>query len=80
MGKKQNEVELRRLFEEIMTFIRKGVLGTTKAYTFSLNEIGAAIKQEETPGRHGKVEEGKRICYQSSILFLRTIISKEGNQ
>jgi NADPH2:quinone reductase len=53
--KEQNEAELHRLFEEIVALIREGVLGTTRAHTFSLDEIGTAVKQAEAPGRQGKV-------------------------
>jgi NADPH:quinone reductase len=45
----------RNLFGEIVTLMREGVLGTAKALTFSLDEIGAAVKQAEAPGRQGKV-------------------------
>lgn len=45
----------RNLFGEIITLMHKGVLGTARALTFSLDEIGAAVKQAEAPGRQGKV-------------------------
>jgi len=45
----------RNLFGEIVTLMRAGVLGTTRARTFSLDEISAAVKQAEAPGRQGKV-------------------------
>ena len=45
----------RNLFGEIVTLMHAGVLGTTRARTFSLDEIGAAVKQAEAPGRQGKV-------------------------
>lgn len=53
--KEQKGAELHHLFEEIIALIREGVLGTTRARTFSLNEIGAAVKQAEARGRQGKV-------------------------
>jgi NADPH:quinone reductase len=53
--KEQNGAELHRLFEEIVALIREGVLGTTRARTFSLDEMDAAVKQAEAPGRQGKV-------------------------
>lgn len=43
------------LFGDMVTLMREGILGTTGAHTFSLDEIGAAVRQAETPGRHGKV-------------------------
>lgn len=45
----------RNLFNDIVTLIREGILGTISAHSFSLDEIGAAVKQAEKPGRHGKV-------------------------
>ncbi|WP_236023050.1 zinc-binding dehydrogenase [Dictyobacter formicarum] len=43
------------LFNDSVTLIREGILGTISAHSFSLDEIGAAVKQAETPGRHGEV-------------------------
>jgi hypothetical protein len=34
---------------------RKGIQGITDAHTFSLNEIGTAVRKAETPGQHDKV-------------------------
>ena len=53
--KEQNGAEVHRLFEEIVALMREGILGTTRALTFPLDEIGAAVKQAEAPGRQGKV-------------------------
>ena len=50
-----DDVAKRNLFGEIVTLMREGVLGTTRSLPFSLNEIGAAVKQAEAPGRQGKV-------------------------
>ena len=53
--KEQNGAELHCLFEEIVALMREGVLGTTKARTFSLDEIAAAVKQAEARGHQDKV-------------------------
>lgn len=45
----------RNLFDEIVTLMREGVLGTVGARTFSLDEIKVAVTQAEAPGRKGKV-------------------------
>ena len=45
----------RNLFGEIVTLMREGVLVTSAALTFSLDEIGAAVQQAESTGRKGKV-------------------------
>lgn len=43
------------LFGEIAALMREGVLGTTRAVTFSLDEIRAAVRQAEARGKLGKV-------------------------
>lgn len=45
----------RNLFDEIVALMREGVLGTTRAVTFPLDEVGAAVKQAEARDRQGKV-------------------------
>jgi NADPH2:quinone reductase len=50
-----DDVAKRNLFGEIVTLMREGVLGTARALTFSLDEIGAAVTQAESTGRQGKV-------------------------
>ena len=41
--------------QEIVTLMREGMLVTSAARPFSLDEIGAAVKRAEAPGRQGKV-------------------------
>ena len=43
------------LIDEIIALMREGVLVTSAALKFSLNEIDAAVRQAETKGRQGKV-------------------------
>lgn len=50
-----DETAQRDLYGEIVTLMRKGVLTTSATLTFSLDEIGAAVKQAESTGRKGKV-------------------------
>lgn len=50
-----DEEARRKLFGEIVTLMREGVVGTESARTFSLDEFGVAIKQAEAPGRKGKI-------------------------
>ncbi|HEX4204505.1 MAG TPA: zinc-dependent alcohol dehydrogenase family protein [Ktedonobacteraceae bacterium] len=50
-----DETAQRRLVQEIVTLMREGILVTSAARPFSLDEIGAAVKQAEAPGRQGKV-------------------------
>ncbi|GCE23043.1 zinc-dependent alcohol dehydrogenase family protein [Dictyobacter kobayashii] len=51
----RDDAAQRNLFGDIVTLMREGILGTTSAHPFSLDKIGAAVKQAEAPGRHGKV-------------------------
>ncbi len=43
------------LFGEIVALMREGVLGTTRAVTFSLDEMSAAVRAAEAKGSPGKV-------------------------
>jgi len=43
------------LIDEIIALIREGVLVTSAALKFSLDEIDAAVRQAESKGRQGKV-------------------------
>jgi NADPH:quinone reductase and related Zn-dependent oxidoreductases len=44
-----------QLVQEIITLLHEGILTTSAARTFSLNEINSAVTQAETIGRQGKV-------------------------
>jgi NADPH:quinone reductase len=44
-----------RLFRDIATLIRAGVLVTEPGALFPLNEVGAAVREAELVGRRGKV-------------------------
>jgi NADPH:quinone reductase len=48
-------VARRQLVKEIVTLLREGVLATSVAHPFSLDEIGTALMQAELPGRLGKI-------------------------
>ena len=43
------------LIDEIIALMREGVLVTSTALKFSLDEIDAAVRQAEAKGRQGKV-------------------------
>jgi len=43
------------LIDEIIALMREGVLVTSAALKFSLDEIDAAVRQAEAKGRQGKV-------------------------
>ena len=45
----------RQLVQDIVTLMREGVLVTSAAQPFGLDEIGAAVTQAEATGRQGKV-------------------------
>lgn len=45
----------RQVVQEIVTLMRDGILVTSAARTFSLDEIGTAVTQAETTGRQGKI-------------------------
>jgi len=45
----------RRLFQEIVSLIREGILATSAFRPFSLDEIGTAVTQAEATGRKGKI-------------------------
>lgn len=50
-----DETARRNLFQEIVTLMREGILVTSAARKFSLDEIGTAVTQAESTGRQGKV-------------------------
>src|SRR5258707_6754843 len=50
-----DETAQRQLVQEIVTLMREGILVTSAARPFSLDEIGAAVRQAEAKGRQGKV-------------------------
>ncbi len=50
-----DETAQRQLVQDIVTLMREGILVTSAARPFSLDEIGAAVKRAEAPGRQGKV-------------------------
>jgi NADPH:quinone reductase-like Zn-dependent oxidoreductase len=45
----------RRLLDEIVALIRRGVLGTTIGRRYPLDEVATAVAQSETKARSGKV-------------------------
>jgi NADPH:quinone reductase len=47
--------ERRQLVDEVIALMRRGILWTSPGRKFSLDEIGAAVAQAESPGKHGKV-------------------------
>jgi NADPH:quinone reductase len=50
-----DDTALRRLFQEIVNLIHEGILVTSAARPFSLDEIGTAVTQAEATGRKGKI-------------------------
>ena len=50
-----DETARRQLVQEIVTLLRESILTTSAARTFSLDEIGTAVRQAEAPGRQGKI-------------------------
>ena len=50
-----DETAQRQLVQEIVTLMREGILVTSAARPFSLDEIGIAVAQAETTGRPGKI-------------------------
>ena len=50
-----DESARRQLVQEIVTLLREGVLTSSAAHPFSLDEVGTAVMQAEAPGRHGKI-------------------------
>jgi len=50
-----DETARRQLVQEIITLMRDGLLVTSAARTFSLDEIGSAVTQAEATGRQGKI-------------------------
>jgi len=50
-----DETAQRQLVQEIVTLMREGILVTSAARAFSLDEIGTAVTQAEATGRQGKI-------------------------
>lgn len=50
-----DETAQRQLVQEIVSLMREGILATSAARTFSLDEIGTAVRQAEATGRQGKI-------------------------
>jgi NADPH:quinone reductase len=50
-----DETARRRLFQEIVNLIHEGILVTSPARPFPLDEIGTAVTQAEATGRKGKI-------------------------
>ena len=50
-----DETAQRQLVQEIVTLMHEGILVTSAARPFSLDEIGTAVTQAETTGRQGKI-------------------------
>jgi len=50
-----DETAQRQLVQEIVTLMREGMLVTSAARPFSLDEIGTAVTQAEATGRQGKI-------------------------
>ena len=51
----QGVLTMLALFRNIQKLLRAGVLTAEVGATFPLEEIAAAVRQAEAPGRHGKV-------------------------
>jgi NADPH:quinone reductase-like Zn-dependent oxidoreductase len=54
-GRRQSVLRMLRLFRQIAALMREGVIATEVGATFPLDEIQAAVRQAEVPGRKGKV-------------------------
>ena len=52
---RMDETAQRQLIQDIVTLQHEGILTTSAARPFSLDEIGTAVVQAETTGRQGKV-------------------------
>jgi NADPH:quinone reductase len=50
-----DESTFRQLVQGIVTLPREGILTTSAARPFSLDEISTAVVQAEAPGRQGKI-------------------------
>ena len=50
-----DETTQRQLVQEIVTLMREGILVTSAARPFPLDEIGTAVTQAEATGRQGKI-------------------------
>lgn len=50
-----DRVARQNLIDEIIALMHEGILVTSKALKFPLNEISTAVRQAETAGKHGKV-------------------------
>jgi NADPH:quinone reductase len=53
--RQQNALTMLSLFRTIKRLLREGIFKTEVAGTFRLDQIHDAVRQAETPGRHGKV-------------------------
>jgi NADPH:quinone reductase-like Zn-dependent oxidoreductase len=51
----QGPLRMLGLFRRITSLMREGVLSTEVGASFALDEIRAAVRQAQQPGRHGKV-------------------------
>jgi NADPH:quinone reductase-like Zn-dependent oxidoreductase len=54
-ARSQSIVTMLRLFRQIKQLLKEGVLASDVAATFSLDEIKAAVKRADEPGKGGKV-------------------------
>jgi NADPH:quinone reductase-like Zn-dependent oxidoreductase len=50
-----DETAQRQLVQEIVALLHEGILTTSAARPFSLDEIGTAVMQAETTSRQGKI-------------------------
>jgi NADPH:quinone reductase-like Zn-dependent oxidoreductase len=53
--RRQGPLRMLRLFGQIKSLLREGVLATEAGRTFPLEEIQAAVREADRPGRQGKV-------------------------
>jgi NADPH:quinone reductase-like Zn-dependent oxidoreductase len=51
----QGPLRMLRLFRSITSLLREGVLNTEVGATFPLDDVRAAVREAQEPGRHGKV-------------------------
>lgn len=54
-AKRQGVLTMLGLFREIATLMREGVVTTEVGTTYSLDQVGEAVRQADQPGRQGKV-------------------------
>ena len=50
-----DETAQRQLVQDIVSLVREGILVTSAARPFSLDEISTAVRQAEAPDRQGKI-------------------------